>query len=236
MSEAIAIVAAMPGELLPLVKQWERVATAPSGSNGADVAAWRTFHKGRLYVALCGGMGAEAATRAFAAVQRLARPSIIVSVGWAGALAAGTAAGTVLRPDAVLDARTGERFGSEQPGRVLVTLSHMAGAAEKVRLREAYAGAVAVDMEAATLARLSASAGCAFRAIKAISDTAEEHLPDMNPYLSAQGQFRTGRFIAHVSVRPRHWASLIRLGRHARLAAGCLAQAIAEDFDLERER
>ena len=236
MSEVIAIVAAMPGELAPLVRRWKRVPVSPASSTHVRVSAWRTSEGGREYVAVCGGMGAEAATRAFAAVQRLVRPSVVVSIGWAGALVSGSVAGTVIRPEAVLDTQTGERFGSQQPGRVLVTLSHMASAKEKVRLRETYQGAVAVDMEAATLARLSAAAGCAFRAIKAISDTADEQLPDMNPYLSAQGQFRTASFAAHMSVRPVHWASLIRLGRQARLAAGCLARAIAEDFQLERER
>ncbi len=237
MSEQIGIVAAMPGELLPLVRGWERVPEAAFGAKiaAAGVSAWRMSKGGQKYVAVCAGMGAAAATRAFARVRELMEPTLIVSAGWAGALATEMEAGAVIRPRTVLDARTGERFAGAEAGPLLVTLGHIADVPEKMRLRATYAGAVAVDMEAATLARLSAAGGYAFRAIKAISDDAHARLPDMNPFVTERGQFRMARFVGHVGMRPQHWASLAGLGRNARLAANRLARAIEHDFELESE-
>ena len=224
---AVAIVAALPAELSPLVQTWERLPQV------LGVSAWRTSYGGRECVAVCGGMGAMPATRALARAREIIQPAMVMSVGWAGALGPELAVGAVVRPEGVLDARTGERFGIERAASLLVTLGHIAGGAEKARLREAYAGAVAVDMEAATLARLSAAAGVAFRAIKAISDDATARLPDLNPFLTANGGFRTARFVAHVGRRPRYWTSVMRLGRHAKLAAECLARAIEQDLQGE---
>lgn len=230
MSRSVGIVAAMPGELLPLVKGWERLPKT------AGISAWRTWSRDSELVAVCAGMGAAGATRALARVRELLHPSLVVSVGWAGALTSELAVGSVVRPEGVVDVRTGERFGPERPASLLVTLGHMAGVDEKVRLREAYRGAVAVDMEAATLARLCLAAGCEFRVLKAISDDSTAKLPDMNPFITPHGTFETARFVGHVSRRPRHWASLTRLGRHSRFAAQSLAREIEKELELEGPR
>ena len=227
MSRSIGIIAAMPAELLPLVKGWERL------PKSGGISAWRTSLQGSEFVAVCAGMGAAPATRSLVRVRELLHPSLVVSVGWAGALTPDLAVGAVVRPEAVLDARTGERYGSETPASLLVTLGHMAGVEEKGRLRSAYRHAIAVDMEAATLARLCAASGCEFRAIKAISDSSTAHLPDMNAFVTPHGTFRTVRFVSHVSRRPRHWMSMTRLGRHSRLAAQSLARAIEQDFEMK---
>jgi len=75
----VAIIAAMAGELKPLVKGWlhER-------HGGVDVWRWR-FDEGE-WVAACAGAGVDAATRAFAAAEKNGAPDMVISVGWAGAL------------------------------------------------------------------------------------------------------------------------------------------------------
>lgn len=224
MSRGIGIVAAMPGELRPLVRGWE--ALAGSG----NVRGWRTTVGGDVCVAVCAGMGGGAVTRAFAAVRGWVSPEVVLSVGWAGALTAELEVGAVCRPACVVDARTGERFGVVGADTVLVTLDRVADVAEKRRLREAYRGAVVVDMEAATVARLSEAAGCEFRCLKAVSDGVDVVLPDLNPFVTAAGQFRMAGFVAHAAVRPRHWGALVRFGRHANLAAENLARAVQEEI------
>ena len=111
-----------------------------------------------------------------------------------------------------------------------MTMDRAADAAEKRRLREAYRGAVAVDMEAATVARLCEAAGVEFRCFKAVSDGVDAVLPDLNPFVSEAGQFRMAGFVGYAAVRPRYWGALVRFGRHASLAAENLASAVQEEI------
>ncbi len=57
----IAIIAALPGELKPLVKGWQRVAT-----NDRGVKKWMLSREADTWIAVCAGMGADAARRAYA--------------------------------------------------------------------------------------------------------------------------------------------------------------------------
>ena len=220
MSRAIGIVAALPGELQPLVRRWEPLV----GAGG--VRGWRRGNS----VAACGGMGEGAVTRAWAAMRGWCAPEVVLSVGWAGALTEELGVGAVCRPACVVDARTGERFGAVGAEMVLVTLDRVADAAEKRRLRETYRGAVAVDMEAATVARLCVAAGVEFRCVKAISDGVDAALPDLNPFVTRAGQFRMAGFVGYAAVRPRYWGALVRFGRHASLAAENLAGAVQREI------
>ena len=55
----IAIIAALPGELKPLVRGWQR----------PEPNLWTGSIAGREAIAVAGGMGAEAATRARAGLR-----------------------------------------------------------------------------------------------------------------------------------------------------------------------
>ncbi|HLI77703.1 MAG TPA: hypothetical protein VKV02_12205, partial [Acidobacteriaceae bacterium] len=80
MSRRIAIIAAMPSELKPLVRGWTRQ-SAPR-----YVSLWtRRDADGDELVAVCAGMGANAARRAFAAAESRGQLDLVVSVGLAGA-------------------------------------------------------------------------------------------------------------------------------------------------------
>jgi adenosylhomocysteine nucleosidase len=74
-----------------------------------------------------------------------------------------------VRAGVVVDARTGERFSNSEHRQVIVTVATIAGVAEKRRLFETY-NANAVDMEAATVARMAQANGLGFAAIKTVSD------------------------------------------------------------------
>ena len=228
MNDAIVIIAAMPGELKPLVRSWAALETR----EGVD--GWQ--HPSAPIMAFCGGMGAGPATRSFARARQVCEPVQLLSVGWAGALREELEPGAIVRASMVRDLNTGEMFAAEGTGGLLLTSTRVAVREDKHRLARTYDGAAAVDMEAATLARLALAHGLGFRAIKAISDTLEEDLPDMNPFVTAQGQFATARFIAHVATKPRSWSALAQFGRQAKLAAENLGAAIADEIGVDRPR
>ncbi len=181
-------------------------------------------------------MGSAAAMRAFARARAVCEPVQILSVGWAGALREELAPGAVIRASMVRDLNTGEMLAANGNGGLLLTSSRVAVREEKHRLARTYDGAVAVDMEAATIARLALANGMGFRAIKAVSDTLEEELPDMNPFVTTAGQFATARFVAHVATKPRYWGALAQFGKQAKLAAENLCAAIADEIGIERPR
>ena len=228
MNDAIVIIAAMPGELKPLVRSWAALETR----EGVD--GWQ--HPSAPIMAFCGGMGAAAAMRAFARARQVCEPLQLLSVGWCGALREDLDPGAVIRASMVRDLNTGEMYPAEGTGGLLLTSTRVAVQEEKHRLARTYEGAVGVDMEAATLARLALANGLGFRALKAVSDTLDEDLPDMNPFVTTAGQFATARFIAHVATKPRYWSSLAQFGKQAKLAAENLCAAIADEIGIERPR
>jgi adenosylhomocysteine nucleosidase len=194
-------------------------------ARGSGIAMWQLEINGKEVVAVCAGMGAAAARRAFTAAEFAGSLDVAVSVGWAGALSADSRPGECYVVSQVVDALTGERFatGSAHSTR-LVTTGHVADQAEKHRLRDTY-GASLVDMEAATVARLSQMRGITVHCLKAVSDGVEANLPDLNPFIDIDGKMKMPSFLGYVAVRPRYWVELARLGRNS--AAGAVAMAHA---------
>lgn len=218
----VAVIAALPGELAPLVANWRRVKTG-----SPTTRRWVKLHGANEWVAVCAGMGADAARRAFAEAERDGTFDMIISMGWAGALTETLTPETVLRPATVIDAQTGESFflvNGEQAVR-LVTTQGVASIQEKLRLNQSYAAA-AVDMEAATLARLAAMRGIPMACVKAISDERDAVLPDLNRFIGLDGQMRMLPFLAHVAVSPGFWLPLMKLGRHSAAGARAMRDTI----------
>ncbi len=211
----------MRGELMPLVREWPRTDAVFIGELG-----------GHECFAACEGMGGAAALRSFAALRTAAGElDTLVSYGWAGALSCGVKAPDVHAVAEVIDSHTGERFGTSmrhvgtEPPLRLVTLGHVALQAEKRSLAERYK-AVLVDMEAATVGRLARAHGMRFLCFRGISDNYTDDLPDLNKFITQQGQLRTGAFALHAALRPRTWSALMELGRNSREAAERLAETL----------
>ncbi|RZU39209.1 nucleoside phosphorylase [Edaphobacter modestus] len=229
----VGIIAALPGELKPLVRNWERYR---SGVKGLSV--WRTTREEDELIAVCGGMGANAALRAFTAAEFLGALDLVLSVGWAGALAPEMKTGDCYIPSEVIDAQTGERFLLTEGKRKLrlVTTPRVADTEEKRRLSESY-GAALVDMEAATVARLAQIRGVPFCCFKAVSDAPDAKLPDLNGVIDTQGQMQMLPFLAYVAVRPGFWGSLLELGKNSSVAARAIAENVNRflmEKDVER--
>lgn len=227
----IGIIAALPGELQPLVRGWQRMPVA----RGSGIAMWQRVrgtgvHGTDEQVAVCGGMGAAAARRAFLAAEHAGSLDAALSVGWAGALSGDVEPGEAYAVGEVVDTQTGERFRSETGGERLVTTLHVAAAGEKLRLAASYAARL-VDMEAAAVARLAAMRGIPFGCFKAVSDGIDAELPDLNPFIDINGKLRLAAFLAHLAVRPQFWGPVARLGRTSTHASKQLAATVNQNLE-----
>jgi adenosylhomocysteine nucleosidase len=229
----IGIIAALPGELKPLVRGWDRV---PSPTKALSI--WAKITGEDEYIAVCSGMGTQAVLRSFTAAEYLGALDMVLSVGWAGALDEGMKPGHCYIASEAIDARTGERFlfTDGQRKQRLVTTPHVANEAEKIRLCDTY-GAVLVDMEATAVARLAQMRKIPICCFKAVSDARGAQLPDLNRFIDFDGQLQLLPFLAYVALRPHYWGSLIQLGKTSRIAAEALATSIhrfLEEKDVEK--
>jgi adenosylhomocysteine nucleosidase len=175
-------------------------------------------------IVACAGMGVHRASLAVEAALALGPASQLISVGWAGACNGHVKVGAILHPHIVIDAKTGERFFSALPQpqneepKIVITVPAPAGVKEKERLGLSY-HALAVDMEAAAVARIARSRELPFYAIKAISDDSDFDLPDLARFSTQDGQFREAAFGFHVALRPRLWKDVALLAKGSKLAA-----------------
>jgi adenosylhomocysteine nucleosidase len=221
----VAIIAAMPGELRPLVRGW------PHSTRG-NTHFWAQRNEEEEWIAACAGAGLEAATRAFAGIEDGGPIDLVLSIGWAGALTAECAAGQAYNCAGVIDARTGERFNCEAGSGPywLVTNPRVADEAEKRRLAATYKAAL-VDMEAAAIGRLAAMRGIPFYCLKGVSDPLNAQLPDFNRFIDADGQLQTPKFVLFALLRPWLWPALVRMGENSSRASQRMAERLHELLD-----
>ena len=217
----IAIIAALPGELQPLVVNgtWRRA--APN--------VWTGSINGHEATAVAGGIGSACASSAVDLALSHGPADALISYGWAGAITCAVKPPDAFAISEVIEHSSRERFATRHSeGLRLVTLDRVAGYYEKRPLAETHK-AVLVDMEAAAVARAAAQRGIAFYCFKSISDGYTDRLPDLNRFIT-EGHLRTPAFVAHVAVRPIYWPSLVRLaGNSARAAAG-LAELLSKSL------
>jgi adenosylhomocysteine nucleosidase len=221
----VALIAAFPGELKPLVGKWPH-----SKRNGIEFWAQRTEEE--EWIAACAGAGQAAATRAFAALEEGGPIDLVISLGWAGALRREVAPGSAHNTAGVIDSSTGERFLCDAGAGDLwlVTSPKVAGEDEKHRLAGTYKAAL-VDMEAAAVARLAAMREIPFYCIKGVSDSLDARMPDFNRFLGSDGRFKVGGLILFAAIRPWYWPALIQMGENSRKAAQSIAQSLFDFLD-----
>ena len=210
----IGIVAALPREIAPLVRGWQR----PCNDR---VEVWTSGG----CVATCAGMGTECVTRAAETAVQMGATALI-SAGYAGGLSEAAHTASVWVPRTIVDAATGERFDSGIGRGTLVSVAMVAGVDSKRSLAEKFGGDL-VDMEAVAVARHAERRGLSFYAVKAVSDTRDARLPDMNRF-TQNGQFLSGRFGIYMAVRPWMWPAVARLGRDSARAVRALNAELEE--------
>lgn len=187
----------------------------------AEERMLRRFAGPRVRV-IVSGMGAGPAERAVReAIAGGATAAI--SVGFCGALDPALRRGDLVVPADVRDASTGDAFacdpelatGAAAPRGTLVTTDAVVSApSERARIR-----GLAVDMESAGTARACARAGVPFAAIRAVTDRADDELPDIRGVVDPDGSVHPLRALGRMVRRPsdiRRWAALARGARAAR--------------------
>jgi adenosylhomocysteine nucleosidase len=213
-SAKVAMVAALEREVRGLVRGSRLMEREYEGRR------FRFFEADNI-VLVCGGIGAEAARRATEAVIALYQPELVQSVGFAGALDSRLQVGEIFVPNRVIDAKDGSSVETGAGSGILVTAAAIAGTECKAQLAQAY-GAQAVDMEAAAVARGAQARGVRFMAVKAISDESTFAMPSMDSFVSSDGHFRSGKFLACAALRPWLWPSVIQLARNSAKASKAL--------------
>jgi len=217
----LAIVAALEREVSGLTKGWHRAHRRHEGRN-------LVFFERADTVLVCGGIGLEAARRAAEAVIALYHPTLVQSVGFAGALDANMRVGDIFSPAIVLDARDGSRIAVAGGEGTLVTFMTVATTAQKLKLAQAYA-AQGVDMEAAAVAAAAHAHGIRFTATKVISDGLHFEMPETARFIDAHGRFKTSGFVFYVALRPWLWGRVATLAGNSRKAARALGEYL-KDF------
>ena len=213
----------MEREIAPLIRGWK------VREIEYDNRKYRLFEN-RNAVLICGGIGAEAARRATAAVIQQVRPRRVISVGFAGALDTAMKVADVLEPCVMINAADGAQTEIGMGRGTLVSYGAVADPEQKKRLAKAYQ-AEAVDMESGAVAQGAQAAAVEFAALKAISDPADFAFPPTERFVSSDGQFREARFALFVAVRPWLWARTIILARNSGKASQALCAAIERYLD-----
>ena len=135
----------------------------------------------------------------------------------------------------VVDTQSGEHYSNSQFKQVLVSTPEIASIKEKRRLYESYR-ADAVDMEAATVARIAEAHNLRFHAIKSISDDANFELRELTRFATQDGQFREAAFVAYSVAQPRLWSKLFHLAVNSKRAIQSLTVELESQLDWYRQR
>jgi adenosylhomocysteine nucleosidase len=215
----IAVVAALKREVRPLIAGWQVVRRSWDGREFE-------FFESDVAVVVCGGIGPVAARCACEAICASYKPEMVISAGFAGALTTDLKVGDVVIPAKVIDAGDGSSIGTGTGSGGLVSVAEMASA-ERKRVLGAKYGALAVDMEAAAVAKSAGLRSVRFRAVKAISDVLDFEVPMVEGSVDAQGRFHEGRFLAGIAMRPWVWGRVATLARNSSRASKNLAEALS---------
>jgi uridine phosphorylase len=176
------------------------------------------------------GMGSGPAEQA-ARDAIAAGATAAISVGFCGALDPALQRGDLVVPARVRDAATGDDFacdpalaaGAGAAHGVLVTSPAVAGTpADRRRLP-----GTAVDMESAGTARACARAGIPFAAIRAVTDRAEDRLPDITGVVDSHGAVHPWRALRRLVAHPSEVGGWVSLALGARAARRSLVPAVA---------
>lgn len=182
------------------------------------------------------GPGRRNAARAVGAARSRFALSGVISTGFAGGLDPDLAVGDLFVAERIflLESRVG--YAGQLPASIsaavragaLVTVDAVAqSAAEKRRLRAA--GADAVDMEAAEVARQARELDLPFGCIRVISDAAHTDFTfDFNRARRPDGTFSGWRIAQQAGLSPRRWKDLFALKRDSERAADNLAKFLLE--------
>lgn len=179
-----------------------------------SLQAWRGKVGDRAVTVIHTGIGPASAARALEQLLKCERPRKVISAGFAGGLDPGL--------------QVGDTLISEMPSAAVLSraLPVETPAGKVAAFRET--GARIVDMETAGIEKACAAAGVSLLSVRAISDSADDHLPvPFDAWFDMRRQrARPSALVMHLLRHPSRIAPFTRfLSRLPRVARN-LAQAI----------
>jgi adenosylhomocysteine nucleosidase len=235
----IAVVAALPEELAPLRSRLTGIERRKAGGHFMEHGRLN----GRSLALSVTGDGAHNARTGVAALLAASQAEGLIAIGVAGALSRGLATAALVVASRVTDEGGTSVLSDERRttdvaratgGRLGVVLSAAAivdRAADKQRLADqigaGHAPAV-VDLESATYVGGAVAAGVPWLVLRAVSDTADESLPDLlNRSRDGRGAIRRGQVLLGLLRQPQALPFLLTLRGRLGRCAEVLAQAVA---------
>ena len=225
-ADPIALVCAMPMELVPLTKALKLTKTRIGNGPGR----LGTLPDGRPVVAIVTGMGTHLAAAGMARLLDAVTPTQVVVVGITGAVDDETPIGALVLPERVIDHASGREHVHHLlgPGEVrgaMWTTDVITTADELPALRER--GIVSLDMETAAIALACEERGVPWTVFRSISDRATDGSVDDEVFhLSKPDGTPDPRAVIRYLVRhPHRIPGLVRMGRGAQLATRRAAEA-----------
>jgi adenosylhomocysteine nucleosidase len=197
--------------------------------------ARRARRGGDRWLMAANGAGPAHAAAAVRVGAEREKIDVVASVGFCGGLDADLRAGEIVVADRVEAPAFGESFTTAdrivphegRRGSIISIDRFVQTPEEKRRLRAS--GGVAVEMEAAGVAREARGLGLPFVSVRVVTDEAEEgFIIDYSQARDASGRFRRGRIVGLALRRPwRAFPELARFWWRARLASEALGEFLA---------
>lgn len=209
---------------------------------------WRGVFSGREVVLVRSGMGKMRASDALRQVCDRCAPSLIISMGYAGAVIPQLKIGDLIVADKVLEF-SGNPVGVDwavkqeiheipiRPVSIdktleferggLLTVDEVVYKPEGKRALGRLYRVLAVEMETSALARMALEKQIPFMSLRAISDTVDCELPDFSSMKDKQGEVSKIKAGWHVITHPEKIKSMIELRQKAQKATTRLTQFLA---------
>ncbi|HEY6838169.1 MAG TPA: hypothetical protein VI389_05435 [Geobacteraceae bacterium] len=242
----IALIAAMPDETKPLLRRLGSYKTEKVGS----FPCYRFALAGKTCCLVESGMGPRRAAAATRAVLAAASPRLVINFGFAGAVTAGPSTGDIVVAERILCCH--ERLFTEEggisetltdtlvsalatPGEkpfslfrgTFVTTIEIASKKEVAQRLPAGTTYPSLEMETASVARITMEAQVPLVALRAISDDAAEELGfAIAEFTDNEMNLRLGKILLTVIRKPWIIPQLLRLARNTRKAGKNLAEAV----------
>jgi adenosylhomocysteine nucleosidase len=243
----IALIAAMPEEIKPLLR---RIGSYTRKELG-EFPACRFAIGTRKIVLIESGMGAERSDAAARTLIAEAKPDLIIDFGFCGSVIAGTAAGDIVVAERVLSFSGGtfqDREGlaaglTDDAIKLLVekcrektfqvsagtfiTAAEITGKRELVGQLPAGIDNPVLEMETAAVAQVAAEGNTPLLALRAVSDGAGEELGfTIEEFTDREMNVRVSKVLVTVAKKPWIVPQLLRLARNAKIAGENLATAM----------
>lgn len=234
MSESlrVGLLVAVVEEATTLVKQLKLQALPPEGA----CKVYGGVCEGAALTLVISGAGPDRARRGARLLSKLCQPHQLISVGLSGGLTEDLGPGSVVLANEVVTPQGGswkpdlswlEACELEASLGRLVTVTRVLVKAQDKRDLGRATGAVAVDMESASLAEVAQETGASWAALRAVSDPVNEDLPlDFNLLWDAEGQPDLARITLATLKRPTLVPRLLRFSREVLQARHRLARGL----------